>query len=356
MQTWTLHKQMLRNPPTDRMRDVHMLHHDQSVPMLDETSALHGNMPQRNNAEGGKQPRLAFSPATSVWGQMGRAWTTGGRDAPRTTEVITENDYVAFFHQFFGLTNNPALAPFANVPCPCQRYFMGGEGAWDHINSCIHHAANWTCAHDHVLRVLERICNDAGFATTHKRVLTSEGNRHADLEIRNIRVAGQTDLLVDVTVRHNFKGTGHNGQTQGQLRNPDNPDHILASDAAEKIRNYRDTYRRNQHVAFLPACMSTSGRIHGEFLRLIFFISNKQAEDFFEALGYQPHSKEFCQRRGVFFQQIRGTIGMACAQAVALRGAPTTERRHVAAPLRPPPLPMAYDDNDRNVSHIHGFA
>ena len=33
------------------------------------------------------------------------------------------------------------------------------------------------------------------------------------------------DLLVHVTVRHNFKGTGHNGQTQGQLRNPDNPDH-----------------------------------------------------------------------------------------------------------------------------------
>ena len=53
----------------------------------------------------------------------------------------------------------------------------------------IHHASNWTCAHDHVLRALERICNDAGFATTHKRVLTSEGNRRADLEIRNIRVA-----------------------------------------------------------------------------------------------------------------------------------------------------------------------
>jgi hypothetical protein len=116
MQTWTLHEQMMRNPPTDRIRDVHMLHHTQSVPMLDETSALHGNMPQHNDAEGGKQPRLAFSPAASVWGQIGRAWTTGGRGAPRTTEAITENDYVAFFHQFFGLTNNPALAPFANVP------------------------------------------------------------------------------------------------------------------------------------------------------------------------------------------------------------------------------------------------
>ena len=47
---------------------------------------------------------------------------------------------------------------------------------------------------------------------------------------------------------------------------------------------------------------------------------------------------------------------VACAQDVALRGTPTTARRLVAAPCRPPPLPMAYDDHDRNVSHIHGFA
>ena len=46
-------------------------------------------------------------------------------------------------------------------------------------------------------------------------------------------------------------------------------------------------------MAFLPACMSTSGRIHGEFLRLIFFLSNKQADDYFAALGYQAHKEEF---------------------------------------------------------------
>jgi hypothetical protein len=34
--------------------------------MLDENSALRGNMPQRNDEEGGKKPRLSFSPATSV--------------------------------------------------------------------------------------------------------------------------------------------------------------------------------------------------------------------------------------------------------------------------------------------------
>jgi hypothetical protein len=88
----------------------------------------------------------------------GRPWTTDGRNAPRTTENITEQDYVAFFHQFLGFTNTPALAPFANVQRRCQRYFMGGDGAWDHINSCIHQ----TRAHEHVLRALERICHAAG--------------------------------------------------------------------------------------------------------------------------------------------------------------------------------------------------
>ena len=91
-------------------------------------------------------------------------------------------------------------------------------------------------------------------------------------------------------------------------------------------------------MAFLPAYISTSGRIHGEVLRLIFFLSNKQADDYFAALGYQPHEDEFCHRRGVFFQQKWCTIGLACAHAVALRSAPTTARRHVAAPRALPPL------------------
>jgi len=32
MQTWMLHEQMQRNLPTDRMRDVHKLHQENSVP------------------------------------------------------------------------------------------------------------------------------------------------------------------------------------------------------------------------------------------------------------------------------------------------------------------------------------
>jgi hypothetical protein len=120
------------------------------------------------------------------WAALGRQV---GRNASRTTEIITEKDYVAFFHQFFGFTNNSALAPFANAQCPCQRYFMGGDGTWDHINSCIHHNANWTTAHEHVLQAFERVCNDAGFATRRKRVLTSAGRRCADLTLTTLLTA-----------------------------------------------------------------------------------------------------------------------------------------------------------------------
>ena len=51
---------------------------------------------------------------------------------PRTTKTITGEDYFAFFHQCFGFTNIPVLAPFAQERCRFQKYFVGGEGGWDH--------------------------------------------------------------------------------------------------------------------------------------------------------------------------------------------------------------------------------
>ena len=112
----------------------------------------------------------------------------------------------------------------------------------------------------------------------HKQVLTSACKHRADLEILNIQVA----------------------QHQGQLRHPDNPDKLLDSAAADKIRHYRartietdmwhsyqshglglrihgsveDTKLSTNKQHSLSACMTTSGRIHGEFLRLLYFISN----------------------------------------------------------------------------------
>ena len=66
-------------------------------------------------------------------------------------------------------------------------------------------------------------------------------NRRADLGFLNIRVIWQTDLLVDVTLRHDFIGAGRDGGiNHGKLRNPDQPDKILEDAAAVKIRQYRN--------------------------------------------------------------------------------------------------------------------
>ena len=36
------------------------------------------------------------------------------------------------------------------------------------------------------------------------------------------------------------------------------------------IDDYRDQYANNQNISFLPVITSTSTRMHGEFLRLLF--------------------------------------------------------------------------------------
>ena len=65
--------------------------------------------------------------------------------------------------------------------------------------------------------------------------------------------------------------------------------------------------------------MSTSGRLHGEFVCLLYILAHSRAVRFFQALGYEPCYEEVCQRCGSFFFQHRARIGLAGAQAVAVR-------------------------------------
>ena len=52
-----------------------------------------------------------------------------------------------------------------------------------------------------MLEAQQGICHAAGYSTNIKKLLTSEGNRRADLEILNIRVAQQmVEYLVEYLV------------------------------------------------------------------------------------------------------------------------------------------------------------
>ena len=56
--------------------------------------------------------------------------------------------------------------------------------------------------------------------------------------------------------------------------------------------------------------MTTSGRISGDFLRLLYILSNRQARNYFTRMGLlDPSTKAFKQRRGTYFDYNRAPSG-----------------------------------------------
>ena len=99
------------------------------------------------------------------------------------------------------------------------------------------------------------------------------------------------------------------------------PDKLLESAARTKVHRYREAYATRAGVtyAFLPCVMSTSGRIHGEFLRFLYLLAHRRTKRWFEQLGYEPSEEAFKFRRGQYFWHTRAAIGHATALAVARR-------------------------------------
>ncbi len=60
------------------------------------------------------------------------------------------------------------------------------------------------------------------------------------------------------------------------LSHPQDLDAPLRLAAQRKINSYRQHYADNQNISFLPAIMTTSSRMHGEFLRLLFLQAHRE--------------------------------------------------------------------------------
>ena len=76
----------------------------------------------------------------------------------------------------------------------------------------------------------------------------------------------------------------------------------------------------SRYVAFMSTIASTSGRLHSEFVRLLFL--HRETDRFFAASGVQPAqstSGQFHFKRVAFSSQIRGNVGNILAKAAALR-------------------------------------
>jgi hypothetical protein len=88
------------------------------------------------------------------------------------------------------------------------------------------------------------------------------------------------------------------------------------------IAAYQQQYADNQNISFLPAIVSTSTRMHGEFLRLLFLQAHRETEAHFTAAGMSSqniNSEALWFKRAAFYNGLKSKVGLAAAKAAALR-------------------------------------
>ena len=145
--------------------------------------------------------------------------------------------------------------------------------------------------------------------------------------------------MLDLRIAHDRWGSSSDPSINGHLHYPNDIDRSLNEAAADKIRKYRSDYNNNppSSVAFMPIIVSTSGRLHSEFVRLLFLQAHRETDRFFAASGVQlaqSTSGQFHYKRAAFSSQLRSKVGNILAKAAALRiilnvdGAPVASRSH----------------------------
>ena len=88
----------------------------------------------------------------------------------------------------------------------------------------------------------------------------------------------------------------------------------------------------------MPTIVSTSGRLHSEFIRLLFLQSRRETDRFFASSGVQPPQSTsgglFHFRLSLFLVSLKGKVDITLPKAAVLRvnlnidGAPITSRTH----------------------------
>ena len=97
-----------------------------------------------------------------------------------------------------------------------------------------------------------------------------------------------------VSLRHEFHGSCADPQHNGEASHAD-----VNGTLKEKLDNYQHDYNdyNARNYFFLPAVMMTSGRISGDFLRLLYIPSHRQAANY-NSNKPPPFQKTFSQARG----------------------------------------------------------
>jgi hypothetical protein len=231
----------------------------------------------------------------------------------------------------------PVIAEKPLATCGRRKFQLDPLG--DHLNTCTAHSGAKK-AHDWMVDQVADF-----FRTTDKvktqQVVKSRGQHCGDTDLAAYLAneAGPVPLVLDLRIAHDRVGSSTDPTLNGHLKYPNNLDQSLNDVPADKIRKYRADYnnRTPSAVSFMPAIASTSGRLHSEFVRLLFLQTHRETDRFFAASGVQSaqsDSGQFHFRRAAFLQQLKSKVGLALAKTAALRinlnldGAPIASKSH----------------------------
>ncbi len=147
------------------------------------------------------------------------------------------------------------------------------------------------------------------FHTTHtpktQQVVRSRGQNCGDVELSSgISANPEVSLVLDLRIAHDRFGSNSDPTLNGTLHypNPNDIDRSLNEAAADKIRKYRTDYNNNppNSISFMLAIASTSGRLHSEFIRLLFLQGHRETDRFFQFQEFSQGNQTWGHRTSTF--------------------------------------------------------
>jgi hypothetical protein len=215
----------------------------------------------------------------------------------------------------------------------------------DHTSTCTVHSGA-TKTHDWMVSVLGQLFRTVGHTVrTQHGETASAGQRRSDVEIRNYlqSQAGSRSLIFDLIITHDRFGSSSHVQQNGCLSHPQDLDAQLRIAAQRKIAAYQQQYPDNQNISFLPMIVSTSTRMHGQFLRLLFLQTHRETESHFTAAGMssQTNNSEALRfKSAAFYNGLKRKSQTGTCQGSSFAGKPQCPRMcHRSSP------------NARSISH-----
>jgi len=169
----------------------------------------------------------------------------------------------------------------------------------------------------------------------------SRGQRCGDIELAGYlaNVAGPVPSVLDLRIAHERSGSSSDPSINGRLHYPNDVDRSLNEAAADKLENIALTVITIRPT-LSPLCLlmlGRLGRLHSEFVRLLFLRAHRETDRFLAASGVQlaQHDRgQFHYRLSSFSSHLKYRVGNILAKAAALRinlnidGAPLASRSH----------------------------